>query len=156
MADEHEPRQLTSADIRALKNADNVVFQTSPEWGHRVRAIREREHTQSGFSDEVQIQASGGIRSHGEGFEAKYCFHMIHSSKYSRSWQTIASLLRPGDTLSLSWSAGGGTTENHRAAGLHGDTLSLVVYRKEKHKYTFKVAYSVCPNNSARMCRDRP
>jgi hypothetical protein len=87
-------------------------------------------------------------------------------SQYGLEWQTIVSLLRADDEVVLDWIAGNNSgyleaaqgqygDEPYRQSfsGLHHDMLALVVRRGERDKYRFRLADSICPDNSARMIR---
>ena len=69
-------------------------------------------------------------------------------------WETIASLLRAGDVLSLHWQRGAWNTERMENATpkFYGDKLALLVTRGEK-VLTFHVDTSICEDNTARMIR---
>ncbi|MET0711084.1 MAG: hypothetical protein ABWZ30_01070 [Jiangellaceae bacterium] len=77
------------------------------------------------------------------------CFHSFYDVARR---QTIAGILRPGDVLSLFWAADN-NTEILRDAGLHSDSVNLIVRRGPEKQLVFRVGESVGRDNSARMIR---
>lgn len=78
------------------------------------------------------------------------CSYMVRSARFHEPWKTVASLLRKGDRLTLSWTADNNTGVVR--AGLHADDLKLVIDRGD-WRMTFIIAHSVTPDDSARMVR---
>jgi hypothetical protein len=124
------------------------------------------------------ISTVGGekVRRYGEDPNEDYlsCFEMLHGAAYCEEWKTITSLLRVGDELELRWLAGDGNGYLSRARvvdrskdaqgndesyqpglneRLYHDRLYVHIVRGGKRKYSFLLANSICPNNTARMVR---
>lgn len=78
-------------------------------------------------------------------------FYMIHSAQFRPTWVTVATLLTPGETVSLGWIADN-NSETLQDAGFHSDELQLTAI-KGKRKRVFGIATQVGPDNSARMIR---
>ena len=68
------------------------------------------------------------------------------------TWQTIASILKVGDELTLYWQRGGLSHQTMRDAGLHGDALYLRVRRGDK-RLVFLIDTYCGQDNTARMVR---
>jgi len=68
------------------------------------------------------------------------------------TWQTIASILKVGDELTLYWQRCGLSHQTMRDAGLHGDALYLRVRRGDK-RLVFLIDTYCGQDNTARMVR---
>ena len=81
-----------------------------------------------------------------------------HAQSADCTWQTVASVLKVGDELTLHWQRGGLSTQAMRDVGLHGDALYLRVRRGDR-RLTFLIDTYYGHDNTARMVRlsgDRP
>jgi hypothetical protein len=160
---------ISKIDIQAMKLADTVSF-------HRVNGkntivATKRVPKPKAFEDTErrhEIEVDGHVdhfRGDGE-YALPYdtiehihkfasCFDMIHSSQYSDEWQTIVSILRPGDVISLVWQGAdnNGYLNNAQGQRLYPDKLYLKVKRDGKRDMSFYLTDSICPNNTARMIR---
>lgn len=157
---------LTKFDIAALRKADRVVFAHWPKDGaSHIRAIKDNRPTEKDpFARDVEITIACGFRltDYSEGnaqitYDASQkgaftAFEMIHCSHLSDTWQTIAELLREGDTLTLEWQRDARRCGHLTDAALHGDALDLRVERKNA-RLTFHVDTSISADNTARMVR---
>lgn len=66
-------------------------------------------------------------------------------------WRTIAGVMRPGDSVHLSWIADN-NCGNTREVGFHHDELRLLLTGPEgKNRRTFLARVEVGPDNTARM-----
>lgn len=142
------PVVLDHTLIAALRKADRVVFQfnNTPDPADRstgLRAIKEapKATPANPFPQEceVRIACDSIVTNYESEFPASRDsaaglagFALIYG--YEQHWQTITSLLRPGDTLTLKWNRGGCDTDATRACEprMVGDTLSLRVDRPSK------------------------
>lgn len=152
---------LTKLDIRAMRDADSVSFHYHAGESHvscskRVKDAgpfdeRERRYDIICTSDVTVYRDDNREDRH-----AAACFAMIHSSQYSEEWQTLVSCLKPGDVLSMRWVAADNNGYLKSAAGekLYHDRLYVKV-KRDTRRLSFHVDDSVCPNNSARMVRER-
>ena len=75
-----------------------------------------------------------------------------HAQYADCTWQTIATVLRAGDELTLYWQRGGLTNQGMRDAGFHGDALYVRVRRADK-RLTFLIDTYCGHDNTARMVR---
>jgi hypothetical protein len=150
---------IDKLDLAALRKADAICFDHYTRDGIDVRAIRAIKRNEPSERDPYAqdithtVSVGSAVRAYESGGTSKTwtCFEMIHTPQYHDAWQTIVSLLRVGDELTLFWEADNNSGYVNEA-GLHHDQLSLVVQRGSK-RMTFKVRSSVCPDNTARMCR---
>lgn len=169
----HTDAVLTADDVKALRQAEKVVFrmtqgQATIEAGLGDMLAEPRAYTgaqrrvfpelSTGSSDrERTIEVSGSVRGSVEGgfdsLAAHTGFAMLHTAQYTPTWTTIASLLRVGDALMLVFDGDAHTDENLRKARMHGDVLRLRVRRPNGRVLTFDVASSTGPDNTARMVR---
>jgi hypothetical protein len=154
--------RLTKADIQALRKSDYGVCFYHRAGTRDEGLIRASSRRKDGSSDderEHRIELTSRIKSYEHHYHDEPAaedeldaFHMIHSPTWSESWQTIAGLLRVGDSIVIHWIRGN-NTDYLRGVGLSADELRLHVSRGPKRGFTFLVAYSVCPPNTARMTR---
>lgn len=180
MATTTESYALTKCDLKALRQADRICFDHgAPNPGEGV--VRAVKCGKAPFRQEAthSIPVRSSVFLHGADANAAYvhrgdasdfcrCFVMVFSPCYDQEWQTVVSLLRAGDELSLRWIGADNNGYVGRArvterdeschdAGLgerlYHDRLYLKVRRAGKEKYSFYLADSACPNNSARMIR---
>lgn len=164
---------ITRDDLEALRVADAVTFSYRPEVAgqirvrldsHNGRIFTAREQRLFGDADEMGRRRAIGVqtRMYGHGQDGTTAWNLsdsantaayvgFQSAQYYHVWRTIASLLRVGDMLTLSWVADN-NNDNLRAAGLHRDELFLVVRRGDNTLH-LHLQTSVCPNNTARMIR---
>jgi len=127
---EEENKGITKMDIKALRQADSVVFHIN-----EIIAIKEKE--EDPFPEmQYAIPVDYEKEAYGKGmfYKAQY---VLMWAKDNAVWQTIISLLREGDKIILSWKKGWGDNELLEDAGLTEDALYLKVQRKGKTKYTF-------------------
>jgi hypothetical protein len=140
--------RLTSATLKALRSADMVGFY-STDGKARITAIREAEHSSTGFEERVDIEVGGGGSPKINGYE------LLVSAQSRETWRTVVDLLRAGDELHLHWGADANTNELMRQRGLHGDRLQLWVWRDRKsgdrQRFVFEISSRVTLDNSARM-----
>lgn len=172
---------LTADDVASLRKADSVTFHyfrgagvihTHLRGGYtgslRIFTARQQRlfpDTDSYSADrkrEIAVRSTlFGYADGGEtgwrlsdGNDSGPCnpsaFYMIHSGQYNLEWSTIANLIHAGDVLQLVWAADN-NTGYARDNGLHFDELVIKIQRNGKIVHTFRVAYSVTPDNSARM-----
>ncbi len=159
---------ITAPQLRALRNADDVVFNHRADGSGEIRATIEAAHSSTGFEQAVYIPClTAGPLSNRTGFE--------HMAKYHEGWRTLVHhVLRVGDVLVLDFRPDHGTTNYTRAAsgdpslldakhndggdhrhlhyaGLHVDEFWLRIERGTK-RLEFLVEVRVAPENSARMC----
>lgn len=154
-----EPTPLTAADVAALRKADTISFHLYHDriggLVSKIAATKERRRTEADpFAEDVTVNVYVGhsVRDYGDRKATRYtAFDMIHHPQGCDWWRTIVSLLKTGDILTLVWIRDN-NTQVVKEAGLHYDSLQLRVDRGSK-SMTFKVATSVCPDNTARMVR---
>jgi hypothetical protein len=159
---------LTAADITALRTADYVSFHQYDGIGkivanahgrgeQRIYTAREQKlFPTASHLDRSRVMvvdsAMHGYTSDDEYFGGRKdgrAYASVSTPSMSDHWQTLVSLLRAGDVLTLRWSASN-NTDNHKSVGFHADELRVLVRRGDK-VLTFLVDYSVGPYNSARM-----
>lgn len=165
-----DPIALTKEDIQALRGADRLVFLheagTTGKYGvgdGTVKCIKEGKNIRvPGFEPEHsapnlerRLPAKSRITDYG----AKYLSDIpltAHAAHVEQTYvdshiNTIVRFLRAGDFVTLEWWRDNNSLTIEKG-GLHVDQLSLSVGRGEKI-YKFRVAFTITPNNSARMIR---
>ena len=152
---------ITKIEIAALRKADSVSFHNPPNGEAYICAIKRKEVTTANpFADDIRITVpcESRLRDYEGSFITSRAtftaFDMIHSAQGDDGWQTIASLLRDGDALTLVWQRGAWSSPDLTDKGYVGDLLLLIVQRSDK-RLTFAVGHYVGPrHSSARMVRN--
>lgn len=152
---------LDKTQIAALRKANSVSFYATREGKSGISAVKERHSTPAEpFAQDVRIEIAcasrlvnydreTGIRANDEAYTG---FGMIHTSHACEEWQTIASLLREKDVLTLEWQRGAWSSPALTDSGIIGDRLILRVQRGDK-RLSFLADHYCGPNNTARMVR---
>lgn len=152
---------VTAQQVKALKNADRVVFRLYKGQA-TVEAIMDASNPRNstGFEQQVIIYA-GGVSVHDYAREHTHVpadeghrysgFEMFHSAQYSPQSVTLLGRIRTGATLRLYW-VRANNNEILNDKGLVQDQLSLVIEHNNKRE-TYLVAVRVGYDNSARMVK---
>jgi hypothetical protein len=127
---------LTREDTSYLRRSSDV-YAINIEGQNYLRCTR-RADPNDAFDTDKRVDIPVG----GNGADGYF------ASAWSFPWHT----LRPGDVVSFNWFPDANTNENLREVGLHADTLYVIVQRGKKSAQ-YMAAVSVCPDNSARMCK---
>lgn len=153
---------LTTAEIKAMRNAEHVVFHHEHRPGEHLAkdyAIARKEHDPGdGFGRrelEVRIPIAG---SRFEAYSLDGDGDIVWASgvgrKYSPEWATVLGLLRVGDELIARWVLGN-NSDTLKAAGLSHDEFKLTIVRTTKtgsRQMTFWLDDIITPeHSSARM-----
>jgi len=155
-----ESAEITKEDIQALRTATSVSFHTNDK-GSKIRASFDDRNGATRRQSEIFPERDGGdrfreIRISYEAYENFYAFSMVHTAQYSRTFNSIARILRAGNRLAFRWGKDANTTDNLRNAGLHGDQFDIVISTglTDRDPKVFTVETSACPDNTARMIRN--
>lgn len=158
---------LTAIDLKALKQADSVSFH---HYKGESSIVARKQLKNAGPFDDRERKHEFNVHSVFQGklseefieIDNVSCFESLHCSKYSEEWQTIVAFLRIGDEITLHWYADGfkngyvehAKMESGHCEGMkpHADALYFKIKRGEK-RFSFLVAVSFCPDNTARMIR---
>jgi hypothetical protein len=154
---------LDRDDLKALRTADTVCFRHTPE-GSTIECTK-KEHDEFGDKERRRDIAVLGTVFNGydedggraRGATMNYGFAMFGSAKYTEQWHTVVQLLRVGDTLRLEFRTDDATNGYVKDAHLHADELYLRVERGDgptRKRFYFLLDVSICPSNSARMCKE--
>lgn len=164
---------LAMDDVYALRRADvltlrhrfgtgEILAQLTDEGPHSLRlqdVFPEIENTGHGTRARI-IRATSSILSFGDDDDEPSwtdqdaprarCTATIYANQ-DPAWTTVASLLRQGDKLHLSWTGSDDTAllSSHQ---LHHDRLDLVVRRRSR-RLTFAVANQVSYDAMRMVCR---
>lgn len=148
--------ELTAEDIKSLRTAGTLCF----DWNRRagtagIRAIKEcsgqddytyKVPTGSRLTDYATDRWGGTDTSD---LNTGYVYK--GSVRFCERTQTWLGLLKPGDKLTLLWVANG-NSQITKDAGLHEDSLDLLVERKGK-RLVFRVDDRCGLDDLARMLR---
>ncbi len=157
-------------DLTAMRMADSVVFRhlngaTTIELFIGSHTGRPRIYTRSEqvlFPEAAHdqrtrlIEVEGTVTSYGEGTSwgrKAHAVASIQAAQYDHEWATIVRLLKPRDRASLIFRGDEHTNIYVREAGLHADTLHLVVRRGRNTEMEFLLDEQITPDNSARMVK---
>lgn len=149
---------LTKDDIKAMRNADYIVFSRKDGQDNIICGKEESDE----FGDkrrERVVNVHGWITDYERNGQidqkTAYCFHMLHSSKYHTIWQSIASLMQVGDGISLRWTRSN-NSEFLQKREIVMDMLDIEIVKAKGKSITFHVHTSVVGNLcSFRMVRER-
>lgn len=155
---------LTKDDIAAIRKADMLsVHLSSQNPQGLVRLIKNKPHNAGPFETDqeyhwqnvkVIVETMMGTNAVQRGVaqchELVYFYHDQGTPASS-----IMKTLRVGDEITLSFYPDAHSNGYVAAAGLHADALYLHVRRNGKRQ-SWKLAVSICPDNSARMCHGVP
>ena len=154
---------LTKNDIAAIRGANDICVHLNQRHPQGlVRLIKRKPYNAKPFETDqehdltatVTMETFAGRQALESG--AAQCFAMagiFHNQRCEVS--SILKTLRVGDVLEFSFYPDGNSNGYVAAAGLHADFLYLRVTRNGKRQ-CWKLISSVCPANSARMCRGVP
>lgn len=156
---------LTKNDIAAIRNADDICIHLGARHPQGlVRLIKrkpmfnakpfdtDQEHVLE--TEHVTTESMGARDALERGAAEFFAMAGIHHSQHCPVSSVLKSL-KVGDELTFSFYPDCHTNGYVAAAGLHADALYLHVRRKGKRQ-TFELVSSICPTNSARMCRGVP
>lgn len=127
---------LSGVDASYLRRASDV-YAINIEGQNYLRCVKRADP-----NDAFDVERRLDIPVEGNGEDGYF------TSAYSFPWHT----LRTGTEIRLYWFPDANTNENLRDVGLHADTLYVDV-RRGKTWARYMVAVSICPENSARMCK---
>lgn len=148
---------LTKDDLKALRQADRLCFDRDRDGTSGIRCIKLVRNAGPFGEKERTVDVLCEATMHGQGVASASCFEMIYNYHGPEClWESIASILKVGDVLSLEWFAdnNNGYIDRALTSGekIHRDELYIRIRRGEK-KLRFHLATSICPNNTARMIR---
>jgi hypothetical protein len=155
---------LTKSDITAIRAADDICVHLGTRNPQGlVRLIKRKGYNAKPFEtdqeyilESVTVTMETGLGLSALESGAAECFAMAGIYHNQRSGvSSILKTLRVGDELTFSFYPDAGTNGYVAAAGLHADSLYLHV-RRASGRQTWELCDSICPNNSARMCRGVP
>ena len=143
---ESKSQGLTKMDIKALRQADTIVFHIN-----KITAMREKEgypFSEMRYTVPVEYEKE----AYGKG-TISTAYYVLPWAKNEEVWQTISSLLKNGDKIILSWKKGWGDNELLENKGLTEDALFLKIKRREKIKYVFLVNTQIGRKKDGGMIR---
>ena len=156
---------LTKTDIAALRKADDLTVHLSSRTPEGLVLAIKRKHRseQDPFAQDIEhvltaTAALDGFRGQeqlknggAEFFAMVGLYHGQHGHASS-----VFRTLRAGDEITFRFYPDAHTNGYCAMSGLHGDILCLDVRRHGKRVASWELTSSICPSNSARMCRGVP
>jgi hypothetical protein len=156
---------LTKLDIAAIRHADDMcVHLNARHPTGLVRLIQRRRITERDpFAQDKEHVLTATVELHGfrgkKELEAGHaeCFAMagFYHNQYTSASLAMKSL-RVGDEVTFAFWPDAHTNGYVAAARLHADVLYMHVRRNGKTIARWQIESSVCPSNSARMCKGIP
>jgi hypothetical protein len=155
---------LTKDDVHAIRHADDICIHLSAKQPEGlVRLIKRKPYGAKPFETDqehvlpakVRFETSLGKDALDKG--TAECFAM--SGIYHNQNGTVSNILRTlriGDELHFSFWPDAHSNDYVARAGLHADVVFLRVYRGGKRIANWEFEQSICPDNTARMCRGVP
>ena len=146
--------------INALKSADSLVLRWDEEKDRETgieltKRATDQDKVRDPFIQDktIYFETRGWI--HGDnGFKKAVAVRFLYPrSDIFGLGVSLARVLRPEDELEIEWYPGAHTTANLEDAGLHGDVVFLLVFRKDKPLLRIEVESSICEDNGVRMFR---
>jgi hypothetical protein len=151
---------LTKNDIHAIRKANDICIHLNPRHPNGlVRLIKRKPYNPKPFDQDQEHVLTATVElSHSRRDEVSAeCFAMAGIYRDQNCGvSSILMTLRAGDEITFSFYPDAHSNQYVAKAGLHADALFLHVRRNGKRIASFEFETSVCPNNSARMCRGIP
>jgi len=131
---ESKSQGLTKMDIKALRQADTIVFEKN-----NIVGIKEIKNDPFDTEQRYAVPVEHNIETYGRDIKVRNVFYMINWAKGNVVWQTISKMLKTGDEIILDWKIGWGDSDLLLKAGITEDALYLHIKRKGEIKYSFLV-----------------
>ena len=151
--------QITKIDIAALRKADSVSFARDEKGAFIAMTKKAGDPTEANpFPQDVHynVACDAHIADYtgsmwGRQHDCYRAAYHTTSAQWDEEWQTVASLLKPGDELTLAWAAGNDSPAL-REKGIMIDELRLNVSRDRK-RLVFLLARQTSVDDRWRMVR---
>ena len=143
--------EITSQDIRALKNADSVTFYRRADGTSGIVGHLRSDRSDTGYEQRHDVAVSSTVEVYGGRADAYQCNAWWGYSRHDAVAQTVIWSLRAGDDVSLKWT-GANQSPVLDDAGLVRDELRVIVTRG-KTRRVYLAAVQVGLDNTARMIR---
>lgn len=155
---------LTKMDIAALRQCDSLsvglgVRDGAEPFCEAVRSIPKTESnpfaTDARYSIPALVTTESGSLSSYTSSKPTRCFETLSTYRVlgPNDVGTALATLREGDHVEFRFCPDYAANDYVAKAGLHADCLRMFVLRKGKRVGEFTLATSICPDNSARMCK---
>jgi len=142
---------LTAQDVRALRNADALVFIHTGEDTGGIRAVKRAENSATGFEQHHLITARRStVETYAHPAEHIRASFVEMWPQTTLHIQTLLRAMRTGQQFTLKWTRGNQSPVLD-AAGLVRDELRVRVGTDDKPAQEFLVAVQVGLDNTARM-----
>jgi hypothetical protein len=155
---------LTTNDIYALRHADDICVHLNLQHSTGlVRLIKRKPYNAKPFETDQEHVLTATVKLYGhrgrnelesgaaQFFAMRGVYHNQHTAL-----SYLLKALRVGDELEFTFWPDAHTNSYVAAAGLHADVLYLRAYRKGRVSFDVEIETSICPDNSARMCKGVP
>ena len=150
--------KITKEQIKAIRQANDICFRFK-NGEHTIEASKRIKDTVYGDTTaRADIPVSGQLHAYNpygnKQGDISGAFYYLGSCKFDPVWQTIISLLRADDDITLVWSANN-DSEAMVDHGVFNDQLNITVVRGKK-TMEFCVFSGTYTSQTARMCTRDP
>lgn len=153
---------LTKDDITAFRKADDLCVHLDKS-GPCVRLIKRKAYDAKPFETDIEyLVTSAGVEMYGYRNKdalanGARCFAMVrfYHDQFTPESATVKTL-KAGDEIIFEFHPDRHTNGYVAAAGLHADCMMLRVRRDGKTVANWELETTICPDNTARMCRGVP
>lgn len=156
---------LTKTDIAAIRAANDLCIHLNRRHPNGlVRLIKRKSYNAKPFETDQEYTIEGatvamatlrGKESIEQGNVECFAMVGLYHDQHSHA-SCILKTLRADDEIMFSFYPDAHTNGYVAMGGLHADTLYLRVRRDGKTIADWELQTSICPSNSARMCRGVP
>lgn len=146
---------LTKDDITAIRRANDICIHLNERNpAGLVRLIKRKPYNPKPFDTDQEHVLPALVQMENDSTRGD-CFAMtgIYHDQFT-GVSSILKTLRVGDELTFRFYPDGHSNQYTKDAGLHADILYLDVRRNDKRVARWEFETSICPDNSARMCRN--
>jgi hypothetical protein len=156
---------LTKNDITAIKMADHIVVHLNATHPTGLVRLIQDQTPPVPFARETEHNLPALVTLEGRytlypesvtGSSVDCVSHQYVGYEGYNSVRSIMLSLKAGDELSFAFHPDSHSNQYTKDAGLHADVLYLTVRRKDKKVAVWTFDSTICPDNSARMCRNLP
>ena len=148
------PHFLDASEIRALRNADKLIFSTH-DGRTEIRAVMDQDNSPTGFEQARAIPCAVSVVDYADGLLTDGGISAFHMESYARDDEIVSTFvrgMRKGDALELIWRRNN-NNDNLRSVEYSLDELHVVVIKPSGQRNRYLVKVSVGPDNSARMIK---
>jgi hypothetical protein len=155
---------LTKNDIHALRHAHDICVHLNARHPlGLVRLIKRKPYDAKPFETDQEHVLTAVVKLYGHrgrnelenGSAHFFAMRGIYHNQHT-ALSYLLKALRAGDELEFTFWPDAHTNGYVAMSGLHADVLYMRAYRKGRVSFDVEIETSICPSNSARMCKGVP